>query len=136
MTKLVGIVVCGVMLMIVRDGCAADPVTPIGTLLINPTALHRKVLKLEGTARNVAAYSANNQTVCGADFELEDETGKIVVLYHVRCQAGEQRAVVVRETMHLIVDGYMEAPPTVMRGPEDKVNEFKIYAHTVTPVTK
>jgi len=135
MKTLVGTIVCAVMLIIARNGCTADPVTPIGTVLINPTALHRKVLKLEGMARNVAAYSANNQTICGADFDLEDETGKIPILYHVRCQAGQQRAVVVTESMHIVVDGYMEAPPTVMRGPEDKTYEFKIYAHTVTHVT-
>lgn len=131
------ITVFAVLVLMGMDAWAAEPVTPIGSLLVNPTAFHRKVLKLEGVARSVAIYTGSetgtNQSLCGADFELEDETGKIEVLYHVRCQAGDQRAVPVLEKMHVIVDGHMEAPPTVMRGADHNDFGFKILARTVTP---
>ena len=73
---------------------SAEPVTPIGFLLVNPSAAHRKVMKLEGVAKAVAVYSGiesgTKQALCGADFKLEDDTGTIDVVYHVRCQAGEE----------------------------------------------
>jgi hypothetical protein len=116
---------------------AAEPITPIDSLLVNPTALHRKVLKLEGIATNVATYSGSeggtNQSLCGAEFQLEDGTGAITVLYHVRCQAGDQRAAIVSEKMRIIVEGHMEAPPTVMRGADGNDFGFRIVARQVTP---
>jgi len=117
---------------------SVEPVTPIGTLLVNPSAFHRKVLKLEGVAKNVAVYSGHEsgtkQPLCGADFELEDESGVIDVLYHVRCRGGEERAAVVGEGMRIVVDGHMDAPSTVMRTPDGKGFGFRIIARTVTSV--
>ena len=138
MNALIRSAVCGVLLLMALDGWAEEPLTPIGYLLINPTALHRKALKLAGVTHHVAAYSeegtVTKQLYCGADFELEDETGKIEVIYRVRCQAGEHRAVVIGEKMHVVVEGNMEAPPTIMRGADGNAYGVKIVARTVTPV--
>jgi hypothetical protein len=134
----IGIALIGLVLMTVGIGWTAEPVTPIGSLLVNPSAFHRKVLKLEGVAKNVAVFSGrepgSNQALCGADFELEDSSGKISVLYHVRCQVGTARAAVVTEGMPCVADGYMEAPPTMMRTQDGKDLGFRIIAHTITPV--
>ncbi len=136
MNALIRIAVC--VILMGTDGWAEEPVTPIGFLLVNPTALHRRALKLKGVTHSVAAYSegetGTKQLYCGADFKLEDETGEIEVLYRVRCQAGEQRAVVIGEKMHVVVEGNMEAPPTIMRGADGNTYGFKILARTVTSV--
>lgn len=107
---------------------------------MNPSAMHRKVFKLEGSAKNVAAYSgtenSSKRPLCGADFDLEDDTGTIGVLYHVRCQSGGQRAAVVREGMRLVVDGYMEAPPTMLRYSDGKDFGVNFMAQSVAPAKR
>lgn len=119
---------------------AVEPVTLVGTLLVNPTSFHRKVLRLEGIARNVGIYSGSetgvNQVLCGADFELEDATGKIEVTYHVRCQSGQQQATSIAEGMSIVIDGHMEAPPTVLRTQDGNDLGVRILAHTVMPLKK
>jgi len=117
---------------------AAEPVTPISALLVNPASMHRRVVRLEGVATNIATYSGSetgtNRSLCGADFTLEDATGKIDVSYHVRCQAGREQAAVVGEKMRVIVEGDMDAPPTVMRRADGEGLGFRVLAHTVTPI--
>lgn len=134
----ISLAVMGIVLAAAGNGATAEPVTPIGSLLVNPSAFHRKVLKLEGVAKNVAMYSGRetgtNQALCGADFELEDSSGKIGVVYHVRCQVGTVRAAVVTEGMPCVAEGYMEAPPTMMRTQDGKDLGFLVVAHTVTPL--
>ncbi|MEC4890322.1 MAG: hypothetical protein RI101_09715 [Nitrospira sp.] len=119
---------------------AAEPVTPIGTLWGNPSALHRKVMKLEGIAKAVVGYSGTdlgtNQALCGADFKLDDETGSIDVAYHVRCQAGEDRATTVVDGQRVSVDGYLEAPPTMLHTGEGKDLGVMFVARTVTIVKR
>ena len=121
-------------------GWSVEPVTPIDTLLVNPTAMHRKVFKLEGTAKNIAVYSgmenSTNRPLCGADFDLEDETGTIPVLYHVRCEASGQRAAVVGEGMRVVVDGYLDAPPTVLRNSDGKDFGMRFMGASVAPPKK
>ena len=134
----IGIVLCGILLISAENGWTAEPVTPIGSLLINPSAVHRKVFKLEGVAKHVVAHSGSEigskQALCGAEFELEDSSGTIPVLYQVRCQVGAQRATVITEGMPCIAEGHMEAPPTMIRTQDGKELGFRIIAHTVTPV--
>ena len=112
-----------------------EPVTPIGLLLTNPSAFHRRALRLEGITKDVANYSGYEvpiqRPLCGADFTLVDDTGAIDVLYHVRCSAGQEQASVVAEGAHVTVEGSMEAPSSVQRMPDGKQFEFKVYAHTV-----
>ncbi len=133
-----GLLSCGMVLSMEVNGWSAEPVTGIGSLLVNPSALHRKVFKLEGVAKNVVAHSGSEliskQSLCGAEFELEDSTGTITVLYRARCQVGALRATVVTERMPCVVEGYMEAPPTMVRTPDGRDLGFRIIAHTVTPV--
>jgi hypothetical protein len=133
-----GIALCGIVLTTVGNGWTAEPVTPIGSLLVNPSAVHRKVFKLEGMAKHVVAHSGSeigtNQALCGAEFELEDSSGTIPVLYRVRCQVGTQRAAVVTEGMRYVAEGHMEAPPTMIRTQDGKDLGFRVIAHTVTPV--
>jgi hypothetical protein len=87
-------------------------VTPIGLILSNPSAFHRKALKLEGIAKDVEPYSgyeaATRRPICGADFKLEDDTGEIKVHYHAWCAAGEEQASTVVEGSRVIVEGSME----------------------------
>ena len=134
----IGLVSLGVALMTAGDGRPAEPVTGIGFLLVNPSALHRKVFKLEGVAKNVAVHSGNevgtNQPLCGAEFELEDSSGTIAVVYRARCEVGGLRAAVVTEHMRCVVEGHMEAPPTMIRTPDGKDLGVRIIAHTVTLV--
>jgi hypothetical protein len=134
----IGIASCGVVLMMVVNGWTAEPVTGIGSLLVNPSAVHRKVFKLEGVAKNVLAHSGSEigtkQSLCGAEFELEDSSGRIAVLYRARCQVGAVRATVVTEGMACVVEGHMEAPPTTVRTPDGKDLGVRIMANTVIPV--
>lgn len=126
------------LLMVGVNGWAAEPVTGIGSLLVNPSAVHRKVVKLEGVAKNVVVHAGSElgtkQSLCGAEFQLEDSSGTITVLYRSRCQVGALRATVVTERMLCVVEGYMEAPPTMVRTPDGKDLGVRIMAHTVTPV--
>jgi hypothetical protein len=128
----------GMLLMVGVIGWAAEPVTGIGSLLVNPSAVHRKVVKLEGVAKNVVVHAGSElgtkQSLCGAEFQLEDSSGTITVLYRSRCQVGALRATVVTERMPCVVEGYMEAPPTMVRTPDGKDLGVRIMAHTVTPV--
>ncbi len=134
----VGILLFGMLLMVGVNGWAAEPVTGIGSLLVNPSAVHRKVVKLEGVAKNVVVHAGSElgtkQSLCGAEFQLEDSSGTITVLYRSRCQVGALRATVVTERMLCVVEGYMEAPPTMVRTPDGKDLGVRIMAHTVTPV--
>ena len=48
---------------------AEEPITPIGMLLVNPSAFHRKLLKVEGIVKEVRPYSKYEVTsVCGASY--------------------------------------------------------------------
>jgi hypothetical protein len=119
---------------------SAEPVTPIGWLLINPSSIHRKVVRLEGVVKDVAIYSGRelptNRPICGADFKLEDDTGVIEVLYHVRCQAGQEQAPTVTEGMRIVVQGTMDALPTNIRTDDGKEAGYRVYADTIQPSKK
>jgi hypothetical protein len=119
---------------------SAEPVTPIGWLLINPSSIHRKVVKLEGVVKDVAIYSGRetttNRPICGADFKLEDDTGVIEVLYHVRCQAGQEQADTVTEGTRIVVQGTMDALPTNIRTDDGKEAGYRVYADTILPLKK
>ena len=116
---------------------AEEPLTPISMLLVNPSAFHRKLLKIEGIAEEVRPYHLYDVTsVCGARFKVRDETGTIEVSFRQHCQVGEEKATLVSEGAKVIVEGTMEAPSTVIRNPEGKENEFAIYARTVVPSKK
>lgn len=134
----IGIALCGIVLMPVGNVWTAEPVTPIGFLLVNPSAVHRKIFRLEGVAKHVVAHSGSEigtkQALCGAEFELEDSSGTIPVLYRVRCQVGTQRAAEIAEGMRCVAEGHMEAPPTMIRTPDGKDLGFRIIAYTVTTV--
>jgi hypothetical protein len=134
----IGILSGGMWLMTVGSGWTGEPVTGISYLLVNPSSVHRKVFKLEGVAKNVIVHSGSeigtNQSLCGAEFELEDSSGTIAVLYRARCQVGAVRATVVTERMPCVVEGYMEAPPTMLRRSDGTNLGFRIIAQTVTPV--
>jgi cytochrome c-type biogenesis protein CcmE len=116
---------------------AEEPLTPIGMLMVNPNAFHRKLLKVQGIASEVRPYSyIDVASSCGARFKLTDETGTIDISYRLKCQVGEERATVVNEGTRVIVEGSMEAPSTVMRNPDGKENEVAIYAKSVVPAGK
>lgn len=131
------------LLIIVGYECALnvqaeEPITPIGMLLVNPNAFHRKLLKVQGIANEVRPYSKFEveHSSCGARFKLTDETGTIEVSYRQLCQVGDERPTVVVEGTRVIVEGSMEAPSTVMRNPDGKENEVAIYAKSVVPAGK
>jgi hypothetical protein len=134
----IGMLSYGMALMTVVSGWTAEPVTAIGSVLVNPNAVHRKVVKLEGVAKNVVVHSGSelgtNQSLCGAEFELEDGSGTITVLHRTRCQVGVLRAVVVMGKMPCVVEGFMDAPPTMLRTPDGKDLGVRIITHRVTPV--
>ena len=115
----------------------AEPVTPIGWLLVNPSSFHRKTLALEGVVKDVATFSGresgSNHLVCGADFKLEDDTGIIEVLYHVRCQAGQDKAQTVTEGTRILVHGVMDALPTNIRTADEKGAGFRVMANIILP---
>jgi len=113
---------------------ADEPITPIGMLLVNPSAFHRKLLKVEGIAKEIRPYSKYEVTsVCGAQFKLTDDTGTIEVSFRQLCQVGEERASFVDEGARVIVEGSMEAPSSVVRNSEGKDHEVAIYARSVVP---
>ena len=113
---------------------AEEPITPIGMLLVNPSAYHRKLLKVEGIVKEVRPYSKYEVTsVCGASFTLTDETGTIEVSFRQLCQVGKEQSTFVNEGSRVIVEGTMEAPSSVVRNPDGKDNEFSIYARSVVP---
>ena len=113
---------------------AEEPITPIGMLLVNPSAFHRKLLKVEGTAKEVRPYSKYEVTsICGASFKLTDATGTIEVSFRQLCQVGKEQSTFINEGSRVIVEGTMEAPSSVVRNPDGKENEFAIYARAVVP---
>ena len=131
------------LLIIVGYECALnvqaeEPITPIGMLLVNPNAFHRKLLKVQGIANEVRPYSKFEveHSSCGARFKLTDESGTIEVSYRQLCQVGDERPTMVGEGTRVIVEGSMEAPSTVMRNPDGKENEVAIYAKIVVPAGK
>ena len=116
---------------------AEEPITPIGMLLVNPSAFHRKLLKVQGRVDEVRPYSkVEVESSCGARFKITDESGTIEVSYRQLCQVGDERPTVVTEGTRVIVEGSMEAPSSVMRNPDGKENEVAIYAKSVVPVGK
>jgi hypothetical protein len=119
---------------------SAEPVTPIGWLLINPSSVHRKVVKLEGVVKDVAIYSGRetttNRPICGAEFKLEDDTGVIEVLYLVRCQAGQEQAQTVTEGMRIVVQRTMDALPANIRTEDGKDAGYRVLADTILPAKK
>jgi hypothetical protein len=111
---------------------AEEPITPIGMLLVNPSAFHRKLLKVEGVVKEVRPYSKYEVTsVCGASFKLTDNTGTIEVSFRQLCRVGQEQATLANEDSRVIVEGSMEAPSSVVRNPDGKENEFAIYARSV-----
>lgn len=128
--------------LITSCGCAVtvraeEPITPISMLLVNPSAFHRKLLKVEGIAEEVRPYSKYDVTsVCGARFKVTDATGTIEVSFRQHCQVGDEKATFVNEGSRVIVEGTMEAPSAVVRNPDGKDNEFAIYARSVVPAGK
>ena len=130
---LVSIIICECPVIVPAE----EPITPIGMLLVNPSAFHRKLLKVEGVAKEIRPYSKYEVTsVCGAQFKLTDETGTIEVSFRQLCQVGEERASFVDEGARVIVEGSMEAPSSVVRNSEGKDHEFAIYARSVVPAKK
>lgn len=116
---------------------AEEPIAPIGMLLVNPSAFHRKLLKVQGTVNEVRPYSLFEvSSSCGARFKITDESGTIEVSYRQRCQVGDERPTVIAEGTRVIVEGSMEAPSSVMRNPDGKENEVAIYAKSVVPAGK
>ena len=134
---------CVIALLIIIGGeCAVnvgaeEPITPIGMLMVNPNAFHRKLLKVQGIANEVRPYAkADVVSSCGARFKITDETGTIEVSYRQLCQVGDERPTVVNEGTRVIVEGTMDAPSTVMRNPDGKENEVAIFAKSVVPAGK
>jgi len=116
---------------------AEEPITPIGMLMVNPNAFHRKLLKVQGIASEVRPYSyIDVASSCGARFKITDESGTIEVSYRQLCQVGDERPTVIAEGTRVIVEGSMEAPSSVMRNPDGKENEVAIYAKSVVPAGK
>jgi hypothetical protein len=115
---------------------AEEPITPISMILVNPSAFHRKLLKIEGIAEGVRPYSLFDITsVCGASFKVTDDTGTIEVSFRQRCQVGEEKATFVNEGSRVIVEGSLEAPSSVVRN-EGKDHEVALYARSVVPSKK
>ena len=117
---------------------AEEPITPIGMLLVNPNAFHRKLLKVQGIVDEVRPYAKADvmTSSCGARFKITDETGTIEVSYRQLCQVGDERPTVIAEGTRVIVEGSMEVPSSVMRNPDGKENEVAIYAKSVVPLGK
>jgi hypothetical protein len=81
----------------------------IKSVVSDPTAYHRRTVKLQGKVKNLAKADASNQTSCNQDFTLEDETGAIPVYYIVRCEISGQKAIQLLEGEQVIVEGSVEA---------------------------
>ena len=129
-------VLIGISLVVPCNVQGEEPITPIGMLLVNPSAFHRKLLKVEGVVKEVRPYSKYEVTsVCGASFKLTDETGTIEVSFRLLCQVGKEQATFVNEGSRVIVEGTMEAPSSVVRNPDGKDHEVAIYARTVVPAS-
>jgi hypothetical protein len=88
---------------------AADQIIPIEEILSNPAGFHRKVVRIQGKAHVVGTRSGRNvavQSLCGQDFDLEDSTGTIRVVYLVRCQDDESQTQPARDGMVLQVSAH------------------------------
>lgn len=93
---------------------AADQIIPIEKILSNPTGFHRKVVRIQGKVHVIGTRSGRNvavQSLCGQDFDLEDSTGTIRVVYLVRCQEDESLTQPARHGMVMQVEALIEAPP-------------------------
>jgi hypothetical protein len=113
---------------------AEEPITSIRMILDNPSALHRKLLKVEGVVEEVIPYHLNDGALaCGARFKVNDMTGTIHVSVLQHCQLRNERPTIVNEGSRVIVEGTLEAPSNVVRNPSGRENEVVIQARSVVP---
>ena len=116
---------------------AEEPITPISMILVNPSAFHRKLLKVEGIAKEVRPYATYElASICGARFKVTDDTGTIEVSFRQKCQAGEEKAAFVNEGARVVVEGSMEAPSSMIRNSDGTENELALQARSVVPSKK
>lgn len=92
---------------------AADRTVPIGEILSNPAGFHRKLVRIQGRVHAIGTRSGRDvtaQSLCGQDFDLEDVTGTIRVVYLVRCQGDPSKTEPARDGMVMEVEALIEAP--------------------------
>lgn len=92
---------------------AADQTIPIGEILSNPAGFHRKLVRIKGTVHVIGTRSGRDvtaQSLCGQDFDLEDVTGTIRVVYLVRCQGDVGKTEPARDGKVVQVEALIEAP--------------------------
>lgn len=93
---------------------AADQTIPIGEIISNPAGFHRKLVRIQGRVHAIGARSGRDvtaQSLCGQDFDLEDDTGSIRVVYLVRCQGDAAKTEPARDGKVVQVEALIEAPP-------------------------
>jgi cytochrome c-type biogenesis protein CcmE len=111
-----------------------EPITPISMILVNPSALHRKLLKVEGIVEEVIPYQLHDGALgCGARFKVTDPTGTVQVSLLQHCRIADKLPTIVNEGLRVIVEGTMEAPSTVVRNPNGKDNDVVLQARSVMP---
>ena len=58
----------------------------------------------------------------------------IGILYHVRCQAGEEKAIKVYEKDRVVIEGTIEAPADNIKGYGGPVIGYKVMATKITKI--
>jgi hypothetical protein len=114
---------------------AAEEVTPIASILLNPTSYHRRPVILQGIAKEVSEYDGRdfiNQPQCSQGFTLEDDTGAIKVVSMSKCQAGDERAVMLGEGDRVLIHATIEAPPDNFKDARGSLFDYKALATKVT----
>jgi hypothetical protein len=108
---------------------AADTLIPIGEIISNPAGFHRKLVRIQGRVHAIGTRSGRDvtaQSLCGQDFDLEDSTGTIRVVYLVRCQEDASKTEPARDGMVMQVEALIEAPPANVKSSSG--SEFTVTA--------
>ena len=94
---------------------AADEIITVDKILSNPSAFHRHVVVLKGALKLVGELEGSTlgNPSCGPIFKLEDDTGDILVMYIIRCDAAEIDRVTAIAGQRAIIHATIEAATVI-----------------------
>ena len=116
-------VIWGSMLILAAELVGAESVQaqqslPIKDILVNPSAYHRQAIVVHGKVEmpgEVRGVNAWGQQLCGQQFLLDDETGRMLMRSLAICQPGTDSELRVRHGETVTIEATVEAAPANMQ---------------------
>ena len=96
----------------------AQQTTLIKDILVNPTAYHRQAVVVRGKVLmpgEVRGVNAWGQQLCGQQFLLEDDTGRLLLRSLMICQPDNDSEMRVRHGEAVTIEATVEAAPPNMQ---------------------